>query len=88
MKYICTDSEYGEEIFTFPQSVHHDAMAEVLGGIKNHTHGNWERVRREPISAGFIDRNDNCFGKSETLGVESRGTDDTVLLAEQKIRNF
>ena len=85
MKYICTDSDYGEEIFIFPRTVNHDAMAEVLCRIKNHTHGNWRRVFRNPISAGFVDINCNCFGKSETLGIESRGAVDTSLLHEQRI---
>lgn len=85
MKYICTTSEDGEEIFTFPRTVNHDAMAEVLCMIKNHTHGNWKRVFREPISAGFVDTNGNCFGNSETLGLESRKIEDTTLLHEQRI---
>jgi len=80
-KYICTDSEWGEEIFTFPSSVNHDAMAEVLEGIKNHTHGNWKRVWRKPISAGFVNASGFCFGKSETLNLESRAEKDTELLA-------
>lgn len=84
MKYICTDSEYGEEVFTFPRTVDHDAMAEVLTRIKNKTLGNWERVTREPISAGFVDVSGNCFGKSETLNLESRGMEDTTILAEQR----
>ena len=82
-KYICTKSEYGEEVFTFPSNVNHDAMAEVLGCIKNHTHGNWKRVFREPISAGFVNANGDCFGKSETLNLDSRMETDSNLLAEQ-----
>ena len=85
MKYICTISDYGEEVFTFPSSVNHDAMAEVLDRIKNHTHGDWKRVMRTPISAGFVDSKGHCFGKSETLGLESRKTEDTKLLASQAI---
>lgn len=86
MKYICTvDNDSKMEIFTFPRSVNHDAMAEALEGIKNQTHGNWERVYRIPLSAGFVDSNGNCFGTSETLGLESRMTEDTKLLADQAI---
>ncbi len=83
MKYICTDDGEGkQEIFTFPRTVNHDAMAEVLGHIKNQTHGNWKRVFRAPISAGFVDIHGNCIGASETLGLKSR-PEDTALLAKQ-----
>lgn len=80
MKYICTTSKHGEEIFTFPHTINHDAMAEALEGIKNQTHGNWDLIYREPISAGFVDFKNNCFGESETLGIKSRGAEDTLLL--------
>ena len=81
MKYICTTNEDDElEIFTFPNSVDHDAMAEVLNRIKNHTYGNWKRVRRTPISAGFVDSIGGCFGGSVTLNLDSRLNKDTALL--------
>jgi len=81
MKYIRTVSEQDvEEIFLFPDTVNHDAMAEVLMYIKNQTHGNWERVMRTPISAGFVSADGNCYGESETLGLESMPEDDTELL--------
>jgi hypothetical protein len=71
MKYIKTKNPDNNklEIFTFPKSVDHDAMAEMLGAIKNQTHGDWHRVRREPVSAGFISIDGTCYGKSETLGL-------------------
>lgn len=76
MKYIVTENEEGvEEIFVFPNAVHHDAMAEMLGRIKNQTHGNWTRVRRHPVAAGFIDHSGHCYGQSETLGLASRPQD-------------
>ena len=82
MKYICTeDSEGTKEIFVFPNSVNHDCMAEALQGIKNQTHGNWRRVYRAPISAGFTD-GQTCFGESETLGLISEESD-TELLSKQ-----
>lgn len=80
MKYITTKDEEGkEEIFVFPRSIHHDAMAEMLDRIKNQTHGNWHRVYREPISAGFVDSSYNCCGGSETLGLNSRPEDTDLL---------
>lgn len=83
MKYICTKGEGNkEEIFTFPGTVDHDAMAEVLGCIKNHTHGNWERVMRTPVSAGFVSDYGGCYGESVTLNLKSR-TEDTALLRSQ-----
>lgn len=84
MKYICTINDDGrEEIFTFPKDVDHDAFYEVASRIKNHTWGNWHRVQREIISAGFVDMNLNCGGRSESLKVDSRGAQDTELLESQ-----
>jgi len=83
MKYICMINEDNEfEIFTFPNSVNHDVMAESLEGMKNQTYGNWTRVLRTPISAGFVDAAGNCYGESESLGLESK-EEDTALLANQ-----
>lgn len=82
MKYICTETLEGvQEIFTFPDTVDHDVMAESLMRMKKHTHGIWERVVREPISAGFVGGT-MCFGKSETLNLSSR-PEDTILLRGQ-----
>ena len=83
MKYIATKTEKGvEEIFTFPFAVHHDAMAEMLSHIRNQTHGQWKRVYREPISAGFVDSTGHCHGHSETLKLKAR-PGDTDLLKKQ-----
>lgn len=83
MKYITTEQEDGkQEVFVFPKSIDHDAMAEVLPHIKNQTYGRWERVYRKPISAGFVDQNWICYGCSESLDLISR-PEDTKLLAEQ-----
>ena len=84
MKYIATKTEKGvEEIFTFPYDVHHDCMMEMLGFIKDQNGGQWSRVYREAISAGFVDSTGHCHGKSETLGLKSRPTADTALLKKQ-----
>ena len=83
MKYICTKNEKNEEeIFIFPSTIDHDAMAEVLSLIKDQTHGNWNRVHRKPVSAGFITVNGTCHGRSETLGLASRGDTDAKLRTE------
>jgi len=79
MKYIVTENEEGErEIFVFPRSVPHNAFAEVVAGIRNQTHGNWRRIRRKPVSAGFVDGG-RCHGRSESLHLKSR-PEDTELL--------
>lgn len=83
MKYICVLHEDGfEEIIVFPRTINHDCMAEVAGGIKNKIHGNWQRVRREVISAGFVTSSLQCIGASVSLGIKSR-EEDTSLLKKQ-----
>jgi hypothetical protein len=79
MKYIVTERDGIEEMFVFPDTINHDCMAEVLGRIKNTTHVTWKRVPRRPISAGFITVDGECYGRSETLNLDSRGLPDTVL---------
>ncbi|MCK4621281.1 MAG: hypothetical protein KAT62_03600 [Desulfuromonadales bacterium] len=84
MKYICTEQEGGvQEIFIFPRTVNHDAMAEMLERIKDHTTGSWTRISRMPISAGFVTKDGICYGESITLNLESRHQVDADLLAEQ-----
>lgn len=84
MKYICMEDEKGEQlIFTFPKSIDHDCMEEMLSRIKNQMTGEWERVWRRPISAGFVTVGGFCHGESVTLGLESRENEDTELLAKQ-----
>ncbi len=79
MKYIVTRLKNGvEEIFLFPRAVNHDCMAELLGHIRNRTHGNWERVRRDVVSAGFVEGG-VCTGRSESLGIGSRPQDSDLL---------
>ena len=83
MKYIVTKNEKGqEEIFIFSKEISHDCMAEAVMGIKNQSFGNWRRVRRKPISAGFIEGGE-CVGRSESLGLESREEDTKLLRAEK-----
>lgn len=84
MKYITTLQVSGKlEIFTFPDSVNHDCMAESIGRMRNQTFGNWERISRKPLSAGFVNASGICLGESESLGLVSRGDEDTSLLRLQ-----
>lgn len=80
MKYIVTETDDGErEIFTFPSSISHDAMAEVLWRIRNQTHGDWKRVDRKPVSAGMINLEGVCYGDSESLKLKSNESDSKLL---------
>lgn len=82
MKYIVTVTEAGkQEIFIFPRAVHHDCMAEMLSRIKNQSGGQWQRVHRRPVSAGFTD-GVKCYGRSETLNLDSRGRLDEMLIGD------
>lgn len=79
MKFITTKQEDGtEEIFLFPREVNHDCMAETLKGIRSQSWGDWKRVRREPIAAGFVEGG-KCTGYSETLNLKSRPEDSRLL---------
>ena len=80
MKYIVTKREDTgeEEMFIFPREVHHDCMADVLCRIRNQSHGNWQRITREPIAAGFIEGG-KCTGLSESLSLRSRPEDNDLL---------
>lgn len=82
MEYIVTEHENGtEEIFTFPDSIYHKDMAEVVEHLKEHDrliYGKWKRVKREPISAGFI-KGGKCVGMSESLMLSSRPQDTDLL---------
>ncbi len=80
MKYVVVKSEeQGEQLFVFPTNVNHDTFAEILSYIKFGDGYNWERIYREPISAGFTDGS-KCYGSSETLNLSSRPADTQLLL--------
>lgn len=79
MKYVVVQcEEAGEQLFVFPHSVDHDEFTSVLSCIK--TGGvRWVRPIRMPVSAGFTD-GQQCYGCSETLGLEARPEDTALLL--------
>lgn len=79
LKYVVVtvEEEPKEFIFVFPSYIDHDKFVEGLGAMRvGHP---WERKFHQAVSAGFI-TNGVCHGHSETLGLKSRGTDDTHLL--------
>jgi len=78
MKYVVVKPEGSEEqIFIFPLDVDHDEFAEILSYIKQGGR-NWTRPFRKPVSAGFTD-GVTCFGRSETLNLDSRQCDSLLL---------
>lgn len=82
MKYIVIQLGEKESIFVFPRDVDHDRMFEACEAIRFGNERNWVREIRmngEAISAGFVDGG-VCHGRSETLGLASRGEADTALL--------
>jgi hypothetical protein len=82
MKYIVAVVDGAESIFVFPRDVDHDRMKEAIECIRFGSERNWRRKFRdgEVISAGFVDDEGRCHGRSETLGLESRKDLDTALL--------
>jgi hypothetical protein len=79
MKYITTKNEEGEiEMFIFPESVNHAIMAEAVARMRNQMHGDWRRITREPVSAGFV-CDGFCCGRSESLGLDPAPHDTDLL---------
>lgn len=79
MKYIVTKQRDGtEEIFIFSRFIDHDSMADAISSIRDEWLGEWGKVEREPISAGFIEEG-RCVGMSESLSLQSRSKDDLLL---------
>jgi hypothetical protein len=82
MKYICVLTENGtHEVFTFPNTVNHDAMMQGLSRLKDKTYGNRKGELRVPVSAGFV-VDGVCFGRSITLNISSRPEDTEILKAQ------
>ena len=83
MKYVVVETEeQGTQLFIFPKNIDHDSFAEVLSNIrylKNGDPRNWERIYRAPVAAGFTD-GVTCYGRSESLNLDSRGKIDTMLM--------
>ncbi len=80
MKFITTTNEKTgeEEIFVFSSEIPHKVMAEAVEGLKNSAGPAWERVRRTPVAAGFVEGG-RCVGRSETLNLAARPQDTELL---------
>ena len=88
MKYIVAQNEESEQneirIFIFEKGIDHDKFGITLGyGIRAGTRSNWWTESWRPISAGFTDGN-TCYGRSETLNLDSDPIRDTNLLNGRK----
>lgn len=80
-KYVVILSGQTEMLFTFPNDIAHNHMFDAVTMVKEGLPLNWTRPHRlaKIVSAGFINNAGECGGKSESLGIESRGTADTAL---------
>ncbi len=82
MKYIVIESDGVELMFVFPGSVVHSEMLESVRSTR-HLAGrgwDWPFECAKPVSAGFI-KDGRCHGRSESIGIDSRGAVDSALLA-------
>ena len=82
-KYIRFKDEEFQHIVVFPKIIDHDRMFEGLQYVE--FDGATPRERREwydidAVSAGFVSAYGECYGQSQTLGIESEGKEDTTLL--------
>lgn len=83
-KYICFKDGDVEMIVVFPHTIDHDRMFESL----QMTSFDVDRKSREwydidLLSAGFVYSSGECYGRSETLDIDSRGDIDTLILKGQ-----
>lgn len=80
MKYLVLLADDGHhDVVVFPSGITHEAMAEVVRRTRNQTYGNWRRVERKPVSAGFVNAQWACSGASEALGLEAKGPDAALM---------
>lgn len=86
MKYVVgVNSKGSEKIFLFPESVMHISIGHVLQrGFKEHPLMGAPWISFDIISAGFVNLDKlACYGKSESLKLESRPERDSQLLRTQ-----
>lgn len=85
MKYIVItdrDEENSEElIIIFPKCIHHDRMFDSVERIKFGPDHDWHRKTFVAVSAGFVNGT-HCYGRSESLRLESRGEIDSKLITK------
>ena len=74
-KYLILQTPTGEKAVIFPEEgFYHDDMAKQLGSLGIN-------------SAGFVEITENgkirCYGKSESLDIETRGEEDEIIIARE-----
>ncbi len=83
-KYIVIGTLEEEFMIVFPDTttMFHSSVAESMEVLRKGGTCCGERAFDMPniVAAGFIDSFDNCHGKSESLGISSRGDIDTKIL--------
>ena len=87
MKYLVFEATHGEgsaaivhEIpIIFPDSLTHKVMAVRIEGHVKQAYGG-DKCQVKIIAAGSITVMGQCFDKSDTLGVSSRGEEDSSLI--------
>ena len=92
MKYIVIRKGKEELMFTFPNEVWHSMFYDIIQAVKNNPGSSWERRYRgwECVAAGFIQVDPAamcgvfCYGKSESIGVTSRGITDASLFNDNQ----
>lgn len=83
MKYIVMNLDNKEVPICFGSTLPHDYVAEAIRVVRMpEPGGSWSRRYRDAkcISAGFVDINLKCFGRSDSLWIDSRPEIDTELL--------
>lgn len=69
-----------EVIFVFPKLINHDVFFRHLHSVPIEVNWReWEKMELQLLGAGFTDMR-QCYGRSETLDINSRGDADSVLL--------
>ena len=74
-KYLILQTPTGEKAVIFPEEgFYHDEMAKKLGSLGVN-------------AAGFVEFGEDgkihCFGRSESLDIETRGEEDEIIIAKQ-----
>lgn len=85
MKYVCfEDRKTGKQtIVLFDRHINHVDMADAVTRVRLYDERNeWYRGVY-PVSAGFVHPDLTCYGRSESLQLNSRPEEDTKLLKEQ-----
>ena len=88
MKFVTLNLLGEDSIILFPKSIAHKEMVEAVRFMKvEDGRGQWSRdfVDLEVVSAGFVTESGNCYGRSESLNVDSRPEKDTELLQSQYV---